>query len=340
MPAYPHPAPDLLRRLRRATTADLAHLGAETNGALTTTGIVTLAAATPSPPPWAGFRVSTWPGALVDHPRLSAPTEVRRLHLPTVTYIDVLADEIAVLLGERLPNALFDSVREAAEELLVNAVAHRDYTIDAPIDVDLFTNAVRITSPGAPAHANVVDGAFVGAGARNPALQHLLRLLGRGRQQGMGWPQCLALASAAGLHLQASVDENSTVVTLAIAPPERVRVERTAQHGTERRLRLPGGTWDTRVLELLGDGEAWRPKDIQAALDIPRSTLTTVLRRLADQGHIEPSCIAARSSKQTWRRTQGSQSQETSMPAIPQASNRSSTDGSGPPSPSEDGGEG
>jgi len=71
----------------------------------------------------------------------------------------------------------------------------------------------------------------------------------------------------------------------------------------ERRLRLPGDTWDSRLLDLLSDGNAWRPKDIQSALDIPRSTLTTVLRRLAKRGDIEPGRLAARSSKQTWRRT-------------------------------------
>lgn len=327
---------DLLERLRAATAVDLVGLGAEAReGHLSPVGIVALAARGSATPRWAGFRVTSWPGPLVDRPRLAAPTEVRRLGLPTVAMIDVLADEAAVLLGDPLPGALFDGVREAAAELLTNAVAHRDYSVDSPIEVEQYTDAVRIRSPGAPAHAEITDGGFQGRGARNPALQHLLKLLGRGRQQGMGWQRCILLASGAGLSVDAQVRKGHTEVTLAIRPATRAHVEAVDALAQERRLRLPGGTWDARLLDLLSDGEAWRPKDIQAALGIPRSTLTTVLRRLAKRGDIEPGRLAARSSRQTWRRAHSS---PTSTPTNDHAS-KSSASGSTRPSSQSTGGE-
>jgi len=330
------PDPSLLGLLRGAGAPDLDALGAAAEGRLTPAGVVALAAPNSSPPRWSGFRVATWPGPIVDRPRLAAPTEVRRLGLPTITMIDVLADEAALLLGERLPPALYDGVREAAAELLTNAVAHRDYTISAPIDVEQYTDAVRIRSPGAPAHTEITDGGFYGRGARNLALQHLLKLLGRGRQQGMGWQRCILLASGAGLSVDAQVRKGHTEVTLAIRPATRARLEAVDALAQERRLRLPGGTWDARLLDLVGDGEAWRPKDIQAALGIPRSTLTTVLRRLAKRGDIEPGRLAARSSRQTWRRAHSS---PTSTPTNDHAS-KSSASGSTRPSSKSTGGEG
>lgn len=323
---FAEPSPTILDQLRRATPLGLVDLGAVAGGRLTPAGVVTLASSSEAAPSWVGFRAATWPGALVDRPRLDRPIEIRRLVLPTLTFIDVLADEAAVALGERLPIAVFDGVREAAEELLVNAVAHRDYAVEAPIEVELFADALRIRSPGTPAHAEVSDGGFCGRGTRNPALQHLLRLLGRGRQQGLGWRRCVWLAAAAGLGVEAAVDRDLTVTTLAVRPDERVRVEAVGTAARERRLRLPSGTWDARVLGLLDDGQSWRPKDIQAALDIPRSTLTTVLRRLRERGDIEPGQLAARSSKQTWRRTHSSP--RSSMPTRRQASNPAS-DGNG-----------
>lgn len=328
------PDSTLLQRIRGAAAVDLHGLGAaQPDGQLTPAGVVALAGPTGSTPRWSGFHVTTWPGSIVDRPRMAAPTEVRRLGLPTLTMVDVLADEAALLLGERLPVAVYDGVREAVSELLTNAVVHRDYAVDAPITVEHFTDAVRIRSPGAPAYAEITDGGFYGRGARNPTLQHLLKLLGRGRQQGMGWQRCILLASGAGLSVDAQVRKGHTEVTVAILPATRARVEAVDALAQERRLRLPGGTWDARLLDLLSDGEAWRPKDIQAALGIPRSTLTTVLRRLAKRGDIEPGRLAARSSRQTWRRA------HSSHPSTDHAS-KSSASGSTRPSSKSTEGEG
>ena len=108
----------------------------------------------------------------------------------------------------------------------------------------------------------------------------------------------------------ASIHDAYTVVTVQIAPAKRVRLE--ASEGQDRRLRVPEGTWEHRVLALLGDKASWRPKDIQQALNIPRSTLTKVLRRLSQRGEIERGMISARSSKQTWRRCYSSSSSSSS----------------------------
>lgn len=294
--------PELIERLA-PTSPDLAALGAESEGVLTVAGIVALASGSHDIPPWAGFLVRSWPGALVDRPRLAGPEEVRRLALPTLSSLEVIATEIAVRLGEQLPTARFDGILETSRELLANAVAHRDYGVSAPIQVDMFADAVCISSPGEPQHAEVVDGGFRGRGARDPILHHLLRRLGVARQQGLGWPRSQRLMKEAGLALEVAVGGGHTVVSIMVDPIPRGVIEDTPPE-VDSRLRIPGGVWEERVMRLLADGALWRPADIESALGIPRSTLTTVMRRLAARGVVEAERSAPRSSRQRWRRAQ------------------------------------
>ena len=60
------------------------------------------------------------------------------------------------------------------EEVLVNALVHRDYFINATVKVFIFTNRIEITSPGTLPNSLTIDNIIYGISVpRNPVLQSL-----------------------------------------------------------------------------------------------------------------------------------------------------------------------
>lgn len=81
--------------------------------------------------------------------------------------------------------------QEALREALVNAVAHRDYAITgSPILLEIFSDRVEITSPGAlPNHMRIESVRMGGyPRSRNESLAHFMAVMGFMEQRGRGWP--------------------------------------------------------------------------------------------------------------------------------------------------------
>ena len=84
--------------------------------------------------------------------------------------------------------------KEAIEELVVNALIHRDYFISSTIQVFIFDNRIEILSPGKLPNSLSVENIIVGrSNARNPILftnaRHLLPFVG----VGSGIPRAISL---------------------------------------------------------------------------------------------------------------------------------------------------
>lgn len=64
----------------------------------------------------------------------------------------------------------------ALREAVINAIAHRDYTISAPIRIIIFTNRVEIRSPGTLPNTVTIDSIKIGGShvLRNPAIYNML----------------------------------------------------------------------------------------------------------------------------------------------------------------------
>ncbi|MCB9675649.1 MAG: hypothetical protein H6737_11060 [Alphaproteobacteria bacterium] len=294
---------DLLRVLIEAAGIDdLVALGLLLpGGEPTREGVVALGLGEDPLPPWMGFELRRWAGAVVDRATMTRPLERRRLPPPTPLGLDALADQAATRLAAGGSSGMFDATKGALREVLVNAVVHRDYTLDVPIRVDFFTDAVAVRSPGLPERADLEDGAFVGRGSRNPHLQFLFHSLGFGQYNGTGWHRAQALAYEAGLDLRADAVAGDVEVVLGVEPRRRVAVERAERSVGEARTRLTPATREDQVVELLADGRWWAPGDIATNLGIPRSSLTVALKRLHARGRIQPSQARPRAPSQRWR---------------------------------------
>jgi len=86
------------------------------------------------------------------------------------------------------PEKLFEIPEVALREAIVNAVAHRDYTIEAPIRIIIFKNRVEIRTPGKLPNTVTIESMKIGGShvLRNPTIYNLLSKMGLVTDLGSG----------------------------------------------------------------------------------------------------------------------------------------------------------
>jgi ATP-dependent DNA helicase RecG len=83
---------------------------------------------------------------------------------------------------------------EVLREGLVNAVAHRDYTIIAPIRVFIFENRIEIRTPGKLPNTVTVESIKLGSHVlRNPTIYNFLNKIGMVTDIGSGIPRMIKI---------------------------------------------------------------------------------------------------------------------------------------------------
>jgi ATP-dependent DNA helicase RecG len=78
------------------------------------------------------------------------------------------------------PEAFSEVPEEALREVLVNALAHRDYTVTAPVRVFIFDDRVEVRTPGGLPNTVTIEAIRLGAihVVRNPTIYTLISRLG------------------------------------------------------------------------------------------------------------------------------------------------------------------
>jgi hypothetical protein len=112
----------------------------------------------------------------------------------------------------------------AIKELVVNALVHRDYTVDAPVRIILTNDTLRIVSPGGL--VSDIDEARLGAAGvrayRNPVLANFLYGIGAVDKVGSGLPDVIRWSRENGGSASfAAGRESMTFVATLHARPER-----------------------------------------------------------------------------------------------------------------------
>ncbi len=218
----------------------------------------------------------------------------------------VLISDLAGSLGQDLAPRPTDAKAAdmLARELLINALGHRSFAPehrDEPVKIDIFTDQIRITSPGG-LHPDVhpVKQQLEGRRSRNPTLMGLLTELGLARQEGTGLAWAQALAKELGFTLQHEATDDTVVAVLNIDPRRRVRAARKDDR-RDRRMRLAPDTVDRMVLDCLTEDRYRTAGELEATLGLSRSTLRAALQRLDDRDLIERRHEARRSPHQAYR---------------------------------------
>lgn len=115
----------------------------------------------------------------------------------------------------------------ALREVMVNAVAHRDYTIWAPIRLIVYDDRVEVRTPGGLPNTVTLEALRIGTHVlRNPMIYNVLLRVGLVTDAGSGIPRMIRLVRRATGHEPAfSLEGNEFVVALPRARPRRAPPE-------------------------------------------------------------------------------------------------------------------
>ena len=221
---------------------------------------------------------------------------------PMPELLSDLAGSLVQVLAPRHADAKQAEV--LARELLVNALGHRAFEpahLDQPVKIDIFTDQVRIMSPGG-LHQDVklVKHSLHGRRSRNPTLMGFLTDLGLARQEGTGLAWAQDLARELGYTLHHIATDDAVVTTLSIDPKRRVRAARMDALRDPRK-RLQPDSVDQMVLDCLNQDRYRSAKELVTTLGRSRGTIRNALERLEERDLIERRHESRRSPHQGYK---------------------------------------
>ena len=106
---------------------------------------------------------------------------------------------------------------EALREAVVNAIAHRDYTISAPIRILIFTDKIEVHSPGRLPNTVTIESMKVGGAhvLRNPHIYNMLAKFKLVTDLGSGVRRMIKLVKDhSGLDVELIANENEFIVII------------------------------------------------------------------------------------------------------------------------------
>jgi ATP-dependent DNA helicase RecG len=118
------------------------------------------------------------------------------------------------------PESEFEIPMTVLREAIVNAIAHRDYTINAPIRVLVFNDRVEIHSPGKLPNTVTIESIKVGGShvLRNPTIYNMLLKMGLVTDLGSGVRRIVKLVKE---HLNENVEFENTENEFVIKIPRK-----------------------------------------------------------------------------------------------------------------------
>ena len=169
--------------------------------------------------------------------------------------VDFVLSKIALSVGTRAESVqapvAYEIPKEVVTEAIVNAVAHRDYTSNASIQVMLFTDRVEVLNPGRLPPSLTLEQLRVAHTSipNNPLLAEPLYLAQYIERMGTGTLDMIRRCSDAGLPEPEFNDSSGFKITIWRATPtEQIKVQPES---------LPGDL-KSKVLNLLADGSMSR----------------------------------------------------------------------------------
>jgi ATP-dependent DNA helicase RecG len=188
----------------------------------------------------------------------------------------------------------------ALQELLVNALVHRDYFTSASIRILVFRDRIDIVSPGAlPDSLSIEDIRHGKSNRRNPTLsEHAFRLLpyrgmGSGIPRALGeWPQTELISEAGGNQFTASVQRpqaQGAAATQQVTPQVTDPATQQPESRPESRLESRLGSKLAAKVVLMLDATALGKLALAQGLghQSVSGELNRQIRRLLDEGLIE-----------------------------------------------------
>ena len=165
----------------------------------------------------------------------------------------------------------------AYREAIVNAVSHRDYTLEgSSIQVRLFADRLEVQSPGGLGGNVTVENIVYEQYTRNPHIVGLMEDLGYVERRGLGVDHMIRAMEVAGLEPPKFVDRGSSFwVTLKAEQPVRPMPELLELGLNERQI---------QSLALFRSRGRLTNREYQQAFDVSERTALYDLQGLVDAG--------------------------------------------------------
>ena len=168
--------------------------------------------------PYAYLTALRIPGSTLDVP----PSDQKKIEGPITAILEETLRFLYIHLpvphhiSEMKPEAHKEFPDVVLRELLVNAIAHRDYTIQAPIRLFIFDDRVEIRSPGQLPNTITLESILLGVHVlRNPTVYNILLRMGFVTDAGSGIPRVIARTKeATGFPPDFKLEGNEFVVSL------------------------------------------------------------------------------------------------------------------------------
>ena len=165
--------------------------------------------------------------------------------------VDFVLSKIALSVGTRAETVqapvAYEIPKEVVTEAIVNAVAHRDYTSNASVQVMLFSNRLEVWNPGRLPHPLTLEQLrdTHPSVPNNRLLARSLYLTQYIEEMGTGTLDMIRRCSDADLREPEFTDSSGFKTTIWRAtPPEQIKVQ----------PELPPGDLKSRVINLLAEG--------------------------------------------------------------------------------------
>jgi ATP-dependent DNA helicase RecG len=267
-----------------------------------------------------------------------ARTEILDLHQETGTVFELVRKARNYILNNTRRRFVISGAgpreevpelpEEAVREVLVNAYAHRDWTAEACVQIDIYYDSVEIFSPGWFIDGQTPEDHLLGRSrsslTRNPLIARTLYRSRDIEAYGTGIPRIRDLCEAAGIAFEYVrmadgvnfVFHRNDAFARRPGDGRESRAEAGAKEGgpagqfASNRAGMPaicqqsGGhasnlpaidgaprqsDGDRQVCELLAQAGPMGPAAISSATGVKRRTLSNVLRRLEEQGRVRHS---------------------------------------------------
>lgn len=181
---------------------------------------------------------------------------------------------------------------EVFEELLVNALVHRDYLVSAPIRIFIYDDRVEIISPGhLPNHLTVEKIIAGSTNLRNPILASFVargllpyRGLGSGISRSLSlWPNIRFIDDREGVQFMAVIYRHASEVEIVTEPSVPYFSRARSLPQSNRRISL-GERRKRFVLDQLRQCPTMTVEELSALLGISRRSTLYVLESLKEEG--------------------------------------------------------
>ena len=169
--------------------------------------------------PYAYITAVRFPGISLDHD----PSDRKRIEGSVPRMLDDAMRFLNIHLPVRHdihgmdPEIHLELPPDALREALVNACAHRDYTMQSPIRLFIFDDRVEIRSPGGLPNTMTLEALPLGVHVlRNPTIYNMLLRMGLVTDAGSGFPRMIArVRDWTGRELTWRLEGNEFVVSLS-----------------------------------------------------------------------------------------------------------------------------